>query len=88
MVLVRILKRKDASSVIVAIVLAFIVAEVVSRMTVSLAGKLSGIGSDLPAFAWRGSFAFPILSLILQVIVLEILVRAAIIIRAALVRGR
>jgi hypothetical protein len=82
-VLVKILKRKDASSVIVAIVLADIIYPVL--LTISrLAGNISGLNNQqYPSTlyspngspGWQGEYLYPVVLAILEIILLEILVR-------------
>lgn len=80
MYIVKVLKRKDAASVVVAVILALILAEVLPTVTSDLATYLSGIDSD-SASEWRFTVIRPIISTILQVIVLEAFLRVAIFLR-------
>lgn len=78
MVLVKILKRKDASSVLVAIVLAMIVAQPLSMMTMRLASKIASAnngqyGFSGPGGGWKNEYLFPLVWAVLQIIILEIL---------------
>ena len=79
MTLVNILKRKDASSVMVAVVVAFIVSQPLLQVTSHLAGKISGLkdgqyfGYSPPNVGWKGEYLYPVVSVILQLILLEIL---------------
>jgi len=76
MVLVKILKRRDAASVVVAIMLAMIISSPISSVTVSLANKISGVsngGYGVPGGGWKNEYMFPIVWAILQLIILEIL---------------
>jgi hypothetical protein len=79
MVLVRVLKRKDAASVVVAIVIAMILAQLISSVTGRWAGMLSGLddgqyfGSAPPGSSWQGEYLYPVLWAALQLLVLEIL---------------
>lgn len=83
MVLFKILKRKDASSVVVAILLAMIISQPLSMMTGKPASIISGLSSNGnggyfwygfgQGGGWQSQYLFPILWVIVQVIVLEIL---------------
>jgi hypothetical protein len=79
MVLVKILKRKDASSVLVAILIAMIVSQPLNLTTTHLASKISGLhngqyfGYGGPGSGWKGEYLFPIVWAILQLLILEIL---------------
>lgn len=76
MVIVQILKRKDASSVVVAIVLGLILLTLLSSVTGELAAKISGT-TDLGGFAagpsWKITYLQPTVAAALQVIALEVL---------------
>ena len=76
MVLVKILKRKDASSVVVAVVLAFIVSQLATSLTAELAARLSGVG-DSQLFGagggWQVVYLQPVIWALLQILVLEVL---------------
>ena len=80
MVLVKILKRKDASSVLVAILLAMIIIQPLTTMTLRPASIISGLhGSQYagyyggPGGGWQAEYLYPIVSVVVQIVVLEIL---------------
>ena len=79
MVLVKILKRRDASSVIVAILIAMIASQPLSSVTMSLASKISFLhngqqyGYVGPGGGWKNEYLFPIVWAALQLLILEIL---------------
>jgi len=79
MVLVKLLKRKDASSVLVAVLVALIVWQPLMQETARLSAKISGLSGgqfsaySAPGSGWKGEYLFPIVSVIVQLIVLEIL---------------
>ena len=78
MVLIKILKRRDAASVIVAILVAMIVAQPLSMMTQRLASKISYVnngpyGYAGPGNGWKNEYLFPLVWALVQLIVLEIL---------------
>lgn len=78
MVLVKILKRRDASSVIVAILIAMILSQPLTSMTGELASKISSLDGN-GGFSygagggWQNQYLFPLVWAALQLIVLEIL---------------
>jgi uncharacterized membrane protein len=79
MVLIKILKRRDAASIIVAILVAMIVSQPLSLTTSRLAGKISGVhngfgGYAVPGGGWKSEYLFPIVWALVQLLVLEILV--------------
>ncbi|HET7320046.1 MAG TPA: hypothetical protein VFI84_00495 [Candidatus Saccharimonadales bacterium] len=79
MILVKVLKRKDASSVIVAILVAMIVSQLLTFVTARWSAWLSGQGSRYgyatPGSGWKGEYLFPVVSALVQLLVLEIIVR-------------
>ncbi len=87
MYIVKILKRKDAASVVVAIVLALILGSVLPALTHDLATYLSGI-ETFGGAAWRENVVRPIINSLLQVILLEAVLRAVIYTRPLFVRKK
>lgn len=75
MVLVRVLQRKDAASLVVAIAAGLVVANFVSSVTTHLTAVLTGSDyqADFAVDYWR-----PLVALVLQLLVLEILARIVI----------
>jgi uncharacterized membrane protein len=79
MVLIKVLKRKDASSVLVAILLAMIIQQPLVSLTSKLASIISGLHTNNqgyyfgPGGGWKDQYLFPIVWAILQIIVLEVL---------------
>ncbi|MBX4190875.1 hypothetical protein KW794_02190 [Candidatus Saccharibacteria bacterium] len=75
MVLVKILKRRDASSVMVAIILAMIIGQLLSMTTNVPASKIiqSPYGPSAGGPGWKEQYLFPIVWAVLQIVVLEIL---------------
>ena len=79
MVLVKILKRKDASSVLVAILVAMIVQQPLISLTGKPASIISGInGSQYgfgygPGGGWQSQYLFPIVWALLEIVILEVL---------------
>lgn len=85
MYIVRVLKRKDAASVVVAIVLGFILIEILSVVTLDLSSYLSGITANAD-LNWRQYVVQPIIAAFLKVIVLEAILRTIIYVRPYFVR--
>ena len=91
MVLVKILKRKDASSVIVAIVLALIISSYLPSLLFELANKLAGVDRGTygaPGGDWKSMYLHPTILLILEVLVLEIMARVFVFLRGLWIKNR
>lgn len=79
---VKVLKRGDASSVIVAILLAFILSNPIANVTTRLANTLSGIDEgqagafNVPGADWKVTYLHPVVWALLQIIVLEVVIWA------------
>lgn len=93
MYIIKILKRKDAASVIVAIWIALSLNMLVSLPTYRLANWVAGIGDKNfnsmyggGSPGWRNEYLNPVVSFILQIIVLEILIRLFVWVHPMLVR--
>lgn len=87
MYIVRILKRKDAASVVVAVVLAVILASALPIVTSDLATYLAGIESASNT-EWRVNVVRPLISFALQIIVLEAFLRLVVFVRPYFVRKK
>lgn len=75
MVLVKVLKRKDASSVMVAVLLALIISQALTSTTDRISSKIAGLG-DHGGFGpgdWKTQYLFPIVWAVVQIVILEIL---------------
>lgn len=77
MVLVKMLRRHDASSVVVAVLLALIITQPLASTTGRLASRIAGLGGN-GGFGgygpgWKSEYLFPVVWAIVQIIVLEIL---------------
>ncbi len=78
--IVKVLKRKDAASVVVAIVVAMVLYQLVNQLTGKAAGELIGLkeGEFLsyspPGAGWKILYLHPVVSAALQLLALEILV--------------
>lgn len=94
MILVKILKRKDAASVMVAVVLALIISNMLGTFGFELANRLtmwewglSGAGSSESALeVFKFVYLQPIVSVLVQLILLELLARVVVRLRAVVVR--
>jgi hypothetical protein len=75
MVLIKILKRRDASSVIVAILVAMIIQQPLLSTTGQLASKISLThnGPFGTSSYWKDAYLFPVVWALVEIIVLEIL---------------
>lgn len=78
MILVKILKRRDAASVIVAVVLGFLLVQLVSVLAMRLTAYLSGADGQLGGFSaqgigWRVEYLQPVVGFVLAVVLLELL---------------
>lgn len=75
---IKVLKRRDASSVVVAIVIGWIVAQMLPALTAKLAGSLSGadesqyIMYSAPGADWQAQYLYPVVHALLQLVLLEI----------------
>ena len=86
---IKVLKRKDASSLIVAIVIAQILGLFLSAITSDLAGRVSGFGGPEGSFGtWKGMYFQPILWVVLQLIALEILIWVYVFARSLVAKKR
>ena len=78
--IVKVLKRKDAASVVLAVTIGMILLQLVTTVTPELAGKISGleegqyVNYSFPGATWQSAYLFPVVSAALQLIALEILV--------------
>ena len=83
MYVVKVLKRKDASSVIVAVVVAMFVLQFITSVTLELASRLAlwqwdkaaaGGPGFYPSSGWRTTYLQPVVALLIELVALEILV--------------
>lgn len=87
MVLTKILKRKDASSLVVAIIAASAIGQMITSFTSLPTALLTGLGNnpevvDPAGAAWQISYFYPVVALALQLVALELLARGVIALRA------
>ena len=91
MVIVKVLKRKDASSLIVAVVLAMMVSTFLVQITMEGSEELSklisgndnifGTDGSVAGLGWEVAYLLPTVTILLQVIALELLIRLFIFLR-------
>lgn len=84
----KILKRKDAASLIVAILLAMILAQLITPLTARLAQVLSGpkVSMASNGIGWQPRYLYPIINVTLQIMTLEGLIRLYVFIQQRLNR--
>lgn len=75
MLLVKIMKRKDAASVLVAIVLAMIIVQPITSCTIRIAGWITSTGGQSygPTGDWKVEYLNPIVWALVQILVFEAL---------------
>jgi hypothetical protein len=73
MVLVKILKRKDASSVIIAIIAAMFLSQFIQAITNRWGIKLAHVNYGSQYFHWKEDYLLPVVWLLLELLVLEVL---------------
>ena len=79
MILVKILKRKDASSVLLAVLIALIVWQPLGQVTSRLSARISGLHGNQyynyapPGSGWHAEYLYPLVSVFVELIVLEVL---------------
>lgn len=94
MYIVKVLKRRDAASVIVAIILGFLLLTPLQLIPQHWANKLVGDIDNPTRYSyplqddWKQVYVLPLLALVLQVVLVEIGLRVAIFLRAGLVRRK
>lgn len=78
MVLVRVLERRDAASLVVAIAAGLVIFSFVTSVTAHLTAVISGIDTDE---SFRTAYWQPIVAMVLQLVALELLARLVIAVR-------
>ena len=86
MVTIQVLKRKDASSLIVSIALAMIGFAVIGSITKHLSYVLSGM-NDVYDASFKSDYILPLVAFALQVIALEVFLRLIIKAREAYIKS-
>ena len=84
MVITDVLKRRDAASIVVAVVLALIIFQPLAGLVSELSATLSGTENVLPEADWRERYLEPVVSALLQVALLEVVVRLFVGLRGSL----
>ena len=74
MLLVKVLKRRDASSVVVAVVVGFVLYQLVSTVTPRWASWLSNTNkSAYGSVDWKAEYLYPVVMAVLELLILEVL---------------
>jgi hypothetical protein len=89
--IVKVLKRKDAASVIVAVVVAMVLVPLLSSLVGELSrivsglneGQVFGYAQTTPGTGWQGEYLFPVVFAALQLIALEVLIRLYVLVHDA-----
>ncbi len=94
MYVIKVLKRKDAASVVIAIWLAMQLMQLTTTPTSRLIGKITGLGdSGYQSYGgygggWRNEYLYPFVSFVVQLIALEILIRVFTFVHPLVVRKK
>lgn len=97
MLIVKVLKRKDAAALVVAVVLAMIVSKWLPGLVAELSNNLSGldnstyfsyatISDNVAGSGWQARYLQPAVSVLMQIIALELLIRLIVWLRPMFVR--
>ncbi len=88
MVIVKVLKRKDASALVVGVVTALLVVTFITQILVDLTQRISAWGSNgqYTGQSWRVAYLSPAVAFILGLIALEILIRIYIMIHDSMMK--
>ena len=81
MVIAQVLKRKDGASLVVGIVVALILSTLVSGITADVAGRIAGLDGSGSGPGWQSLYFHPIVWALLQLVVLELLIRLYVAVR-------
>lgn len=79
----KVLQRRDGATLIVGAVLAFLSLQFIMAVTSPLANKLVSSPDGTPSLTFKEQFLLPLVSLLLQVVVLELLIWVVIGLRTA-----
>jgi len=95
MYIVKVMKRRDAASIVVAIWLAMSLIQLTSLPTFQLTNWLTGLGAHNwngnfggPGPDWRSAYLGPFVTFLVQVVALEILIRLFVWVHPMFVRKR
>ena len=92
MYIVKVMKRKDASSIVVAVVIATAISMWLPSMLSKLANWISNVPNDqvfiysMPDAGWQTIYLLPTVNFLLQILALELLLWAVIWLRPMAVR--
>ena len=92
--IVKVLKRKDASSIAVAVAIAWFFVMWAPTMVGKLSGILSGVEDNqyysysVPGSDWKVAYLQPTIMFLLELVLLEVAIRLVVIFRRVLVRKR
>jgi hypothetical protein len=90
----KVLKRKDASSVMVAVVMALAFVNFLSSISARPAGLILGLDDgtyasySYPGAGFVGTYVYPLVVLLLQLLFLEISIRLIVLLRPLVVRKK
>ncbi len=91
MVLVKIMKRKDASSLVVAIAVGMALGQFMASVAFPLTYKLIPMNAEFSGGiggGWKQEYLNPLVTFLIQLILLEVVVRVAVVIRELVVKNR
>ncbi len=95
MYIIKVLKRKDAASIIVAIWIAMSLNQIIFLPTLRLSNWVTGLGDKNYSNmyggvngGWRNEFLNPVVSFVVQILLLEILIRLFVIVHPWFVRKK
>jgi hypothetical protein len=79
MLLIKVMKRKDAASVLLAILLAMIISQPLTMLTGKPASLISGLSDSRsgyyygPGGGWQSQYLFPVVWALVQILAVEVL---------------
>jgi hypothetical protein len=88
MYIVKFLKRRDAASVVVAVVIGLILVSLLSGISNDLANRFAGTEQSDFGDSWQSVYAVPMISAIVGVLLLEVVLRIAVPLRSMFVRRK
>lgn len=89
MYIVKILKRRDAASLVLAIILGTLVTQFMFLPVYELGNRVANIGQDASMYSgmsWRNYILSPIVSLAASLVFLELVFRVFVLVRGKVVR--
>ena len=85
---IKVLKRRDAASVTVAVVLAMALMNFLSAISVGLANFVTGLSDDRMSSGFNEQYLFPLALLLFELIFLELALRFAVWLRPMIIKNR